>query len=107
MANIATALALLADPTRRTLIDALRKGPLSVGQLADRVTVSRSAVSQHLQVLKSAQLVDREISGTSRIYRLRPKALGELRDYVDQLWGDALSSFGSHINDKTRRPKRS
>jgi DNA-binding transcriptional ArsR family regulator len=106
MANITTALAILADPTRRTLVDALRKGPLSVGQLADCVTVSRSAVSQHLQVLKAAQLVEREISGTSRIYRLRPQALGELRDYVDGLWGDALASFGSQLKGKTQRPRR-
>lgn len=88
-------MAVLADPTRRALVDALRQGPRSVSELAGRVPVSRSAVSQHLAVLHDAGLVDRTPHGTRRVYRLRPETLGELRAYVDRLWGDALESFAT------------
>jgi DNA-binding transcriptional ArsR family regulator len=87
-------LAVLADPTRRALVERLRERPAAVGDLARCVTVSRSAVSQHLQVLREAELVDERRVGSRRIYRLRPEALGELRGYVDSLWGDALLAFG-------------
>jgi DNA-binding transcriptional ArsR family regulator len=107
MTNVQAALALLADPTRRTLVDALRAGPLTVGELAERVTVTRSAVSQHLQVLKSAGLVDDEAEGTRRLYRLQPGTLGELRAYVDALWGDALGGFASHVKASARSRRKS
>jgi DNA-binding transcriptional ArsR family regulator len=94
--NVQAVLAILADPTRRTLVDALRAGPLTVGELAQHVPVSRSAVSQHLQVLRAAGVVDNEADGTRRLYRLEPQALGELRAYVDGLWGDALGSYAAH-----------
>jgi DNA-binding transcriptional ArsR family regulator len=107
MTNVQAALALLADPTRRTLVDALRGGPLTVGELAERVTVTRSAVSQHLQVLKAAGLVDDVAEGTRRLYRLQPGTLGELRAYVDALWGDALGGFASHVKSSARPRRKS
>jgi DNA-binding transcriptional ArsR family regulator len=61
--------------------------------LAARTTVTQSAVSQHLQVLKAAQLVDERRAGARRYYSLNPTALGELRAYVDTLWTDALAAF--------------
>ncbi len=78
-------------------MEALRAGPLSVGELAQRVTVTQSAVSQHLQVLKNADLVSESRIGTRRIYRLEAKTLGELRAYLEGLWGDALDSFAASI----------
>ena len=107
MTNIQSALAIHADPTRRTLVDALRAGPLTVGELAQRVPVSRSAVSQHLQVLKTAQIVADEADGTRRLYRLQPQTLGELRAYVDGLWGDALGSFAAHADAARTKRKGS
>lgn len=103
MANIDAALTVLADPVRKTLVEALRKGPLTVGELAEHVPVSRSAVSQHLQVLKAAQLVEDEADGTRRRYSLRAETLGQLRAYVDGLWGDALANFAGHV-DASRSP---
>jgi DNA-binding transcriptional ArsR family regulator len=99
-------LAVLSDPTRKALVDALRKGPLTVGALAEGVPVSRSAVSQHLQVLKAAELVEDEVDGTRRLYRLRPTVLGELREYVDGLWSDALAGFASDISVPIKVTKR-
>jgi DNA-binding transcriptional ArsR family regulator len=86
-------LATLADPTRRSLVELLRHGPLTVSELAARTPVTQSAVSQHLQVLKAAHLVEERRDGTRRYYSLDPTALGELRTYVDTLWNDALNAF--------------
>jgi DNA-binding transcriptional ArsR family regulator len=96
MANTQILLHILADPTRRTLIEALRTGPLTVGALAQRTPVTRSAVSQHLRVLKDAELVTERQDGTRRYYSLQAERLGELRAYVDSLWTDALDQFSKH-----------
>lgn len=93
MTNALSVLDALSDPTRRVLVDALRDGPLTVGALTARVTVSQSAVSQHLQVLKAAEVVAEQRQGTRRYYSLHAERLGELRAYVDALWNDALTQF--------------
>jgi DNA-binding transcriptional ArsR family regulator len=93
MANAAYALSILADPTRRALVEELRRGPMTVGELSATTPVTRSAVSQHLQLLKAAALVLERREGTRRFYSLDPTALGELRAYVDGLWSDALTNF--------------
>jgi len=84
----------LGDPTRRKLFEKLRAGPCSVNELVSTVSVSQSAVSQHLKVLKDAQLVSVERQGKQRIYRLNPVGLMELRTYVETLWDDVLTAFG-------------
>lgn len=84
----------LGDPTRRKLFEKLRSGPCSVNELVSIVSVSQSAVSQHLKVLKEAQLVRVEKQGKQRIYWLNPVGLMELRTYVESLWDDVLSAFG-------------
>jgi DNA-binding transcriptional ArsR family regulator len=83
----------LAEPTRRQVLEELRAGPRSVGQLTDAVPVSQSAVSQHLRVLREAGLVRERREGTRRLYRVDPDGLGTLRAYLDQFWDDALESF--------------
>jgi len=84
----------LGDPTRRKLFEKLRTGPCSVNELVSIVSVSQSAVSQHLKVLKDAQLVSVEKQGKQRIYTLNPVGLMELRTYVENLWDDVLTAFG-------------
>jgi DNA-binding transcriptional ArsR family regulator len=83
----------LADPTRRQLLEHLASGPLSVGEIADLMPVSRPAVSQHLSHLKLAGLVLEERQGTRRIYRIDPSGLMELRQWIDDLWGTALNNL--------------
>lgn len=85
----------LGDSTRRCLFNHLRQGPASVNELAAVVPVSQPAVSQHLRVLREAQLVRVEKHGQQRIYRLNPTGLAELRRYVDGVWEDVLSAFGA------------
>jgi DNA-binding transcriptional ArsR family regulator len=88
-----TALEALADPTRRRIFERLRRGPKPVGAIAAVLPVSRPAVSQHLKVLKKARLVQDEIDGARRIYRIDPRGLGPLRSWLDQFWDEALLSF--------------
>lgn len=83
----------LADGTRRAIVDRLAGGPRAVGELAAGLPVSRSAVSQHLKVLKEAGLVTERAAGTRRIYRLEPAAVAALRDQLDTFWQRALSGY--------------
>ena len=83
----------LADGTRRAIVSRLADGPQTVGQLADGLPVSRSAVSQHLKVLKDAGLVSERAAGTRRLYRLNPVAVAALRDQLDTFWQRALASY--------------
>jgi DNA-binding transcriptional ArsR family regulator len=86
-------LAALADPTRRSVFEALRSGPASVGVIAAGLPVSRPAVSQHLKTLKQAGLVADRADGTRRVYYVDPGGLGELRRWIDEFWTDALAAF--------------
>jgi len=92
----------LGDPTRRAVYERLRRGPRSVGEIAEGLPVSRPAVSQHLRVLKEAGLVTERRNGTRRIYRLDPDGLGELRDYFDDFWSEALAAFKAMAEDERR-----
>ena len=87
------ALAALGDPTRRAIFECLARGPKAVGQLASDLPVSRPAVSQHLRVLKEAGLVADRADGTRRIYQIQPQGMRAIHDYLDQMWGQALTSF--------------
>jgi len=83
----------LADGTRWAIVARLAEGPRAVGELAAGLPVSRSAVSQHLKILKDAGLVDDVAVGTRRIYRLNPAALAALRDQLDTYWQRALTAY--------------
>ena len=83
----------LAAPTRRRVFEKLKAGPLSVGEIADGLPVSRPAVSQHLKVLKDAGLVAEARAGVKRIYRLDVNGLAEMRDYFDGFWDEALDAY--------------
>ena len=83
----------LADGTRRAIVACLAEGPQAVGQLALELPVSRSAVSQHLKVLKDAGLVSERAVGTRRVYRLNPTAVAALHDQLDTFWRRALASY--------------
>ena len=71
----------------------LAERPQAVGHLAAGLPVSRSAVSQHLKILKDAGLVEDMAAGTRRIYRLNPVALAALRDQLDTYWQRALAGY--------------
>jgi DNA-binding transcriptional ArsR family regulator len=93
MTYVSTALAALADPTRRAIFEQLGDGPRSVGAIARGLPISRPAVSQHLKQLKEAGLVTDHADGTRRIYRIDPAGLGVLRQWLDRFWDDTLAAF--------------
>lgn len=74
--------AALADPTRRAIIDRLRSGDKSAGELAEPLPISRSAVSQHLKVLETAGLITRSKSAQQRIVALNADAFTEAADWL-------------------------
>ena len=87
----------LADPTRRSVFEALRAQPKTVGELAKDQPVSRPAVSQHLRVLQSANLVSVAPNGNRRFYSIKREGLNELRQYLESFWSDALSAYAAEI----------
>jgi DNA-binding transcriptional ArsR family regulator len=87
------ALGALGDPTRRAIFERLAAQPSAVGELAAVMPVSRPAVSQHLRVLKDAGLVSETPEGTRRIYRLDPRGIAAMRDWLDAHWDGALEAF--------------
>jgi len=100
----------LADPTRRAVFERLRHGPVSVGDIAANLPVSRPAVSQHLKVLKDAGLVRDEADGARRLYEVDPRGLAALRSWLDGFWGEALAAFQADLErpspSKRRKKKR-
>ncbi len=90
-------MAALGDATRRAIFERLVDGPLSVGAIAEGMTVSRPAVSQHLKVLKQAGLVHDRAVANRRLYSLDPRGLAGIRAYFDQFWNQALDAFKTAI----------
>ena len=91
--NGVAGLGLLGDPSRRAIFELLARRPCTVGELAQALPITRSAVSQHLRVLKDGGLVVSKAEGTRRIYRLNPDGVTALRAYLDRIWAEALTGF--------------
>ncbi|MDB4881715.1 MAG: winged helix-turn-helix transcriptional regulator [Gemmatimonadetes bacterium] len=79
-------LSALADPTRRRIVEMLARGALSAGSISERFTISPSAVSQHLKVLREAKLVTVRAAAQQRIYELDSTGLIELDAWLDGIW---------------------
>ena len=90
----------LADPTRREIVERLRRAPSAVSALAETIPVTRPAISQHLKVLREVGLVDFDRAGTRNVYRLRPEGLGPLREWLEDFWQDALDAFAAYANQQ-------
>jgi DNA-binding transcriptional ArsR family regulator len=103
-ASAVLALSALGDPTRRAIFERVARKPASVGELARGLPVSRPAVSQHLKVLKEAGLVREEAQGTRRIYRLDPRGIGAMREWLDAHRALALVAFKDVAAAQTDRP---
>jgi DNA-binding transcriptional ArsR family regulator len=95
----------LGDTTRRGILARLIEGPLPVGQLARDFPVSRPAISQHLRILKQANLVVDRPVGNRRLYQLNPEGFDSLREYFDQFWTLALTSFKKKVEERTTKEK--
>ena len=93
--------AALADPTRRAVFERVAKGPAAVGDLARGLPVSRPAVSQHLKVLKDAGLVTEKAVGARRVYRLDPRGIAMMRDWLEAHWSAALEAFRAFADEQS------
>jgi DNA-binding transcriptional ArsR family regulator len=97
MANANAAFAALSEPMRMRIVEQLATRPMSVGELAAGLPVSRPAVSQHLKVLKEAALVAVEAAGTRRVYHVDPAGLGVVRQWLDRHWERALAAYVEEV----------
>ena len=71
-----------------------------MGELAIHFPVTRSAVSQHLRVLKDAELVTETAEGTRRIYKLDPRGIGAMREWLDSHWTRSLDAFKEYVDQQ-------
>ena len=95
-------LEVLAEPSRRRILDALREGELSVGALVDRLGTSQPLVSKHLRVLREAGLVEVRVDGQRRLYRVRPEGLMELDAWLEpyrRMWRTSLDRLEFHLTE--------
>ena len=99
-------LELLADPTRRTIVERLRKGPAPVGVIAKGLPVSRPAISKHLRLMKEAGLVRMTEDGTRNFYEIDLSALIEVRRWLDRFWDDSLRRFKQKAEESKKGAKR-
>jgi DNA-binding transcriptional ArsR family regulator len=109
--NLDRTFAALADPTRRRVVDLLRKRPRRAGELAAAVEMTPPAMSRHLRVLRRTGLVEEDNlddDARVRVYRLRPERFAEVRDWIEEVeafWADQLDAFKTHA-ERTRKGSR-
>jgi len=99
----------IAHPARRAILVLLKEGEKPAGELADPFGVSFAAVSQHLKVLKDADLVSERREGRRRIYQLRPKPLKDVVSWVDEFaifFNERLDALADHLDRKHGRKRR-
>ncbi len=87
------ALKAIATPRRRRILGLVRDHELSAGEIAAQFEITRPAISQHLNVLKEAELVTERRVGTKRLYRARPEGLAELKEFLEEFWDERLEAL--------------
>ena len=96
------ALKAIAEPRRRDILRLVWDFERSAGDIAAHFDVSRPAISQHLRVLKEADLVTERRDGTRRFYRANPDGLAELRGFLEGFWADSLADLKRIAEDEER-----
>ena len=86
------ALRAIAEPRRRAILRLVARDELAAGEIAAAFDITRTAVSQHLTVLKNAGLLSERRDGTRRLYRARAEGLAGLRDFLDEVWAGSLDA---------------
>src|ERR1700745_2824541 len=96
----------LADPTRRAVLDLLRRGAQPAGQIASAFPVSRPAISKHLRLLRRAHLVREHREGRHRVYQLNPEPLRAVDSWIEQyrtFWSHSLANLKSFVEAEHTR----
>ena len=99
MTNHSAVFKALADPSRLRILEQLSGEQLTVRQLTDRLPITQPAVSQHLDVLRRAELVAFEPRGASNVYRIDPRGLGAMRAWLDRHWDSALANYSRLLDE--------
>lgn len=102
-----TTFEVLAEPSRREILDLLRSGEQRVGDLVHRLTLTQPAVSKHLKVLRAAGLVEVRQDAQRRWYRLRPEPLREIDDWLApyrRMWHRHLDTLERHLDTMPDEP---
>jgi DNA-binding transcriptional ArsR family regulator len=97
--------AVLAEPSRRMILDCLREGELAVGDLVTALALAQPSVSKHLRVLRDAGIVDVRVDAQRRLYRIRPTSLREIGRWLEPyraLWEDHLDALEDHLGREDR-----
>lgn len=96
----------LADPTRRAVLDLLRRGSQPAGQIASAFPVSRPAISKHLRLLRRAHLVREHREGRNRVYQLNPEPLRAVDSWIQQyrvFWAASLNNLKAFVEAEHAR----
>jgi DNA-binding transcriptional ArsR family regulator len=101
-----TALRALAHPRRRQMLEYVADVERTSGDLAVRCRLSRPATSQHLKVLREAQLVSVRSDGNQRLYRARSDRVAEILTMLDRFWGARLDALRDELASTPRRRRR-
>ena len=99
----------LTDPSRRAVLDLLRRRPHTVGELADTLELSQPTTSKHLRVLREARLVQVQRDAQRRIYMIDLAPLAELDEWLQPyrvLWNQRLDALGRHLDQNHAAPKK-
>jgi DNA-binding transcriptional ArsR family regulator len=97
-----TAFDVLAEPTRRRILDLLREQPRPVGEIVDALPLSQPGVSKHLRVLREAGLVEARPVAQRRVYAVRPEPLAEVDAWLApyrELWAGRLDALERHLEE--------
>lgn len=97
------ALKAIAGPRRRQILALVRDGELAAGEIAAHFDVTRPAVSQHLNVLKEAGLVNERRNGTRRLYSARPEGLAEIKQFLEEFWDVRLDALKREAEKEERK----
>jgi DNA-binding transcriptional ArsR family regulator len=97
------ALKAIVEPRRREILRLVAADERSAGDIAEHFDVTRSAISQHLRVLREADLVTERRDGTRRLYLARPEGLHDLRVFLDAFWTDRLGDLKREAEAEQRR----
>jgi DNA-binding transcriptional ArsR family regulator len=90
---VEAALKAIVAPRRRHILALVRDEELTAGEIASHFDVTRPAISQHLNVLREAGLVNERRNGTRRLYRARPEGLAELKEFLEDFWSEKLDAL--------------
>ncbi len=96
----------VADPTRRRILELLREHERSVGELVESIGLSQPGVSKHLRVLREVGLVEVRVDGQRRMYRLRAAPLQEIDEWLApyrKAWRDRLAALDHHLDEMPER----